>query len=118
MLKTLGRFILRPGAYVRYWGWLVAWHIEQKREWSDTLNKKTWTYRWWFHRDYSTQQWKPKYPIPFWVASRIKRCALKVRGSKYSHRSDFTDREVGILHGGNGWSKEAFDTFLKRISIS
>ena len=27
-MSTILRFFRRPKAYVRYWGWLVCWHLE------------------------------------------------------------------------------------------
>ena len=102
------RFIRRPVAYVRYWGWLACWHLTHRR-----VDGK-WRQWWWEDMDYSGSPWVPKHPKAHAVVHRIRKWAYRVRGP-YSHRSDFTDPESGVLHGGKGWSEEAFNTFLERI---
>ena len=100
-------------AYFRYGAWLVHWHIEGR--WVIAPERKFGRYKkrwWWFERNWATMQ--PKYPPAFWVASMVKSIAKKVMGP-YTHRSDYTDPQEGILHGGHGWSKKAFDDFNKRI---
>ena len=113
-LGRIGRFTRRPRAHVRYWGWLAHWHLSG--HWVTDNRGRHWR-QWWFDdMDYSTNPWSPKHPRMHKFVGRFRQVAGKVRGP-YSHRSDFTDPESGVLHGGKGWSEEAFETFVKNISL-
>ena len=93
-VSTILRFFRRPKAYVRYWGWIVCWHLEGRWVRGD------WKWWWWNTMDYPEGlPGVPRHPRAFATVRWIRKWAGRIRGP-YSHRSDFTDREMGLLHGG------------------
>ena len=108
-MSTILRFFRRPKAYARYWGWLACWHLEWRWVGGD------WEWWWWNTMDYPEGlPGVPRHPRAFATVRWIRKWTGRIRGP-YSHRSDFTDREMGLLHGGKGWSEQAFEDFLESI---
>jgi hypothetical protein len=93
-------------AYARYLMWLINWHLEEKKGKDGN----------WHPRGYWKEGHKSHLHRPFWCPYWLKQLIIKLRGYQYGSRSDFTDKKQGLLHGGKGWSEEAFNTFIKNIS--
>jgi hypothetical protein len=91
-------------AYFRYLMWLINWHLEVKKVGDH-----------WEPRGYWKEGGKCHLHRPVWCPLWFQHLICNLRGYQYSHRSDFTDKKQGLLHGGKGWSKEAFDTLLTNI---
>ena len=109
---VIWRFIQRPRAHLRYWCWLSAWHLRNRRD------RGNWENRWWVYDVISLNMYglRPRLWLIRRAIERLEVLLLRLRGP-YSHRSDFTDKEHGVLHGGKGWSKQAFDDFVEEISL-
>lgn len=85
-----GRLTRNPVVWKCYLAWTVYSYL--------------WLHRWWMR---SREGWR-------------ERLLDLIRGrypDHMSHRSDFTDLEVGALYTGRleGWSAKAFDQFLRNI---
>jgi hypothetical protein len=84
--------------------WLLNWHLEVKKVGDN-----------WKPRGYWKEGHKAHLHRPWWCPLWFKHFIVHLRGEHYSSRSDFTGKGVGLLHGGKGWSKEAWDTFMDNI---
>ena len=103
------RFIRWPRAHVRYWCWLADWHLRHKRV-TRKDGRRAWDLRVGWKAD--RHSW-PRYPYGLNFLSKPLLWGI----GSLSHRSDFTDPVEGVLHGGKGWSKKAFDDFVEDISL-
>ncbi len=92
-------------AYFRYAMWLINWHLEVRKV-DDN----------WKPRGYWRDGHKAHLHRPWWCPLWFKHFVVTLRGAEYGCRSDFTGKESGLLHGGKGWSKQAFDTLIDNIN--
>ena len=94
----------RIEAYFRYLMWLLNWHLEVRKV-GDV----------WKPRGRILRNGKLRLHRPVWCPLWLQHLVVRLRGEHYSHRSDFTDKEQGLLHGGKGWSKKAWHALLENI---
>jgi len=91
-------------AYFRYLMWILNWRLERKR-----VGDK------WETRRYWKEGISHHLNRPWWCPLWFKHLVVTLRGVEYGCRSDFTGKDSGLLHGGKGWSEQAFEKLIENI---